>query len=511
MSTIRVHIDPATAGPQVSHRLFGTLVEHMGRCVYGGIYEPGHPSADEHGFRADVLELVREIGFTTARYPGGNFVSGYRWEDGVGPAEERPVRLDPAWHSVETNRFGLHEMAAWAELAGVEIVEAVNLGTRGLQEAADLLEYANHPGGTALSELRRAHGASEPLGIRTWCLGNEMDGPWQVGHKTAYEYGRLAAETARLMRMVDPGVELVAAGSSGRDMATFGSWERTVLQETAGLVDHLSLHAYYHERDGDVASFLASGVGLDRFVEEVGEIIDEVCADLEPQDRPRISVDEWNVWYQDRWNDVDKQVLEAGPWQEAPRLLEDEYNVTDGIVVGALLISLVRHAGRVEMANLAQAVNVIGPIRAEPDGPAWRQTTFDPFALTSRHARGRVVLPVVSGAPSITTTAYGEVAALDSVATVSDDGSVTVLLLHRDPAAPASVLLEVPAGYEVELARTLDVPPGGDRFTTNTADAQPVAARDLACRVSVEEGGTTVAVTLAAPSWAIVVLRPGGR
>ena len=341
MSTIRVHIDPATAGPQVSHRLFGTLVEHMGRCVYGGIYEPGHPSADEHGFRADVLELVREIGFTTARYPGGNFVSGYRWEDGVGPAEERPVRLDPAWHSVETNRFGLHEMAAWAELAGVEIVEAVNLGTRGLQEAADLLEYANHPGGTALSELRRAHGASEPLGIRTWCLGNEMDGPWQVGHKTADEYGRLAAETARLMRMVDPGVELVAAGSSGRDMATFGSWERTVLQETAGLVDHLSLHAYYHERDGDVASFLASGVGLDRFVEEVGEIIDEVCADLEPQDRPRISVDEWNVWYQDRWNDVDKQVLEAGPWQEAPRLLEDEYNVTDGIVVSRLSKKLV--------------------------------------------------------------------------------------------------------------------------------------------------------------------------
>jgi len=507
VAPVRIHIDPASAGPAVSRRLFGTLIEHMGRGVYGGIYEPLHPRADARGFRLDVLELIREIGFTTVRYPGGNFVSGYRWEDGVGPMAERPVRLDPAWHSVESNHVGLHEMADWARSAGVEIVEAVNLGTRGPQEAADLLEYANHPGGTALSDLRRSHGSTVPFAIRTWCLGNEMDGPWQIGHKTAHEYGRVAAETARLMRMIDPDIELVAAGSSGPEMPTFGDWERTVLRETAGLIDHISLHAYFHERDADAASFLASGVGLERFIEEVGAIIDEVCGDVAPDDRPRISVDEWNVWYQDRWNDIDKHVLEAGPWQEAPALLEDRYNVTDGIVVGALLLALVRQAGRVDMANLAQAVNVIGPIRAEPGGPAWRQTTFDPFALTARHARGRVVRPVVSGAPTVATAAYGEVSAVDAVATAADDGTLTALLLHRDTGTPARVCLEVPAGFRVDLARTLDVPPGGDRLTSNTATDQPVAARDLPYELTHQGGATLVELTLAAPSWAIVVMR----
>ena len=222
---LRVHADESVA--VVSDRVFGSFVEHMGRAVYTGIFEPGHPTADSRGFRADVLELVRELGATVIRYPGGNFVSGFRWEDSVGP--DRPVRLDVAWHSVETNLVGLHEFAGWADTAGVEIMQAVNLGTRGIADAAALLEYSNHPGGTALSDQRRANGRTDPFGIRVWCLGNEMDGPWQIGHKTADEYGRLAAETARVMKWVDPGVELVVAGSSNADMPTFGSWERTVL------------------------------------------------------------------------------------------------------------------------------------------------------------------------------------------------------------------------------------------------------------------------------------------
>ena len=197
-------IDPDRSAGPVNRRTFGSFVEHMGRCVYGGIYEPDHPRANERGFRTDVLELVRELGVTTVRYPGGNFVSGYRWEDGIGPRQDRPRRLDTAWHSVETNEFGLGEFVKWASLADVEIMLAVNLGTRGVQEAVDLVEYANHPGGTHLSDLRRQNGDQDPYGIRLWCLGNEMDGPWQMGHKTAHEYARLATETARAMRMVDP-------------------------------------------------------------------------------------------------------------------------------------------------------------------------------------------------------------------------------------------------------------------------------------------------------------------
>ena len=190
LRTAQLTIDPAFSIGPADRRLFGSFVEHMGRCVYGGIYEPGHPSADSRGLRRDVLELTRELGVSVVRYPGGNFVSGYRWEDGVGPVGDRPRRLDLAWKTIETNAFGLDEFMTWAAEAGVEPMMAVNLGTRGRPGGLDLLEYANHPGGTELSDLRRKHGAEDPYGVRLWCLGNEMDGPWQVGHKTADEYGR---------------------------------------------------------------------------------------------------------------------------------------------------------------------------------------------------------------------------------------------------------------------------------------------------------------------------------
>jgi len=341
---LRVHFDEPIA--PVSDRLFGSFVEHMGRAVYTGIYEPGHETADSRGFRGDVLALVRELGATVIRYPGGNFVSGFRWEDGVGPRESRPVRLDVAWHSVETNEVGLHEFAEWADDAGLEIMQAVNLGTRGIDAAAALLEYSNHAGRTARADERRANGREAPFGITLWCLGNEMDGPWQIGHKTADEYGRLAAETGRVMKWIDPSIELVAAGSSNADMPTFGEWERTVLAHSADVIDHISLHAYYEETGGDVASFLASGVGLDRYIGEVAAIIDSSLAEQGLDKSIGISVDEWNVWYQSRFNEVDKPPLFSGDWNEHPRIIEDEYSVTDAVVVGSLLMALLRNADR---------------------------------------------------------------------------------------------------------------------------------------------------------------------
>ena len=316
MTHATLTLDPAFTIGTVDPRLFGSFVEHLGRCVYTGVYEPGHPTADEHGLRRDVLELVRELGVTVVRYPGGNFVSGYRWEDGVGP--ERPVRLDPAWKSIEPNAFGLGEFMIWTRRAGVQPMLAVNLGTRGMQEACDLLEYANHPGGTALSELRVSHGAPEPYGIRIWCLGNEMDGPWQTGHKTAHEYGRLAAETARAMRMIDPDLELVACGSSGAGMPTFGAWEATVLEEAYDQVDYISLHAYYEPLNGDLETFLASGAMMEAYIEDAIATCDHVRAKLKRDKRIYLSFDEWNVWYMSR-----HQADPPTEWRHAPRLLED--------------------------------------------------------------------------------------------------------------------------------------------------------------------------------------------
>ena len=297
MQNGKLTIDPAFTVAPVNRRVFGSFVEHMGRCVYGGIYEPGHPTSDDSGFRGDVLELVRELGVTAIRYPGGNFVSGYKWEDGVGPVEDRPTRLDPAWRTIENNSFGLNEFMGWARKADIEPIMAMNLGTRGLQEAIDLLEYANHPQGTALSDARIEHGAKEPHNIRMWCLGNEMDGPWQLGHKTAAEYGRLAAETARAMRQFDGDLELVACGSSGRAMPTFGAWEATVLEHTYDVVDFISAHAYYELEGDDIASFLASSVDMDLFIREAVATADHVGAKLSTSKKINISFDEWNVWY----------------------------------------------------------------------------------------------------------------------------------------------------------------------------------------------------------------------
>lgn len=309
--TARFTLDPAFTVGDVDPRLFGSFVEHLGRCVYDGIYEPSHPSADEAGLRTDVLDLIRELGVTAIRYPGGNFVSGYRWEDSVGPVEERPRRLDLAWRSTETNRFGLSEFIAFCKKIGpqAEPMMAVNLGTRGVQEAIELQEYANHPSGTELSERRIARGDKDPFGIKLWCLGNEMDGPWQTGHKTAEEYGRIAAETARAMRQIDPSVELVACGSSGRSMSTFAAWEATVLAETYDLVDYVSLHAYYEELGGDRDSFLASAVDMESFIEDVVATCDHVGARLKSTKRINLSFDEWNVWYMAR----SQQEAEANP------------------------------------------------------------------------------------------------------------------------------------------------------------------------------------------------------
>lgn len=420
-----VTVDPAFRIGAADRRLFGSFVEHMGRCVYGGLFEPGHPTADRRGLRGDVLDLTRELGVSVVRYPGGNFVSGYRWEDGIGAVGDRPRRLDLAWKTIETNAFGLDDFMAWVRQAGVEPMLAVNLGTRGVQEACDLLEYANYPGGTARSDLRRKNGADDPYDIKLWCLGNELDGPWQVGHKTAEEYGRLAAETARAMKMIDPTISLVACGSSNRRMPTFAAWEATVLEHAYPHVDYISLHQYYDPSDGDRASLLASGHDMDGFIGEVVATADHVAAKRRHSRKLRLSFDEWNVWYESRLPaDLDRR-----GWIEAPGLIEDTFTADDAVVVGDLLITLLRHADRVGIACQAQLANVIAPIRTQPGGPAWRQSIFYPFALTARHARGEV-LRTEPVCPQYETNKYGGVPVLDTVALL--DESLTIFAVNRD-------------------------------------------------------------------------------
>lgn len=437
---VSIAIDPDAVLAPVNRRIFGSFVEHMGRGVYGGLYEPGNPMADEDGFRTDVLTLVKELGVSIVRYPGGNFVSGYRWEDGVGPVSQRKARRDQAWHSLEPNTFGLDEFARWSAKSGTEMLLAVNLGTRGAREAADLVDYANVTGGTRLSELRRRYGRQRPYEVGTWCLGNEMDGPWQIGHKSAEEYGRLAAETATAMKAVDPEIELVACGSSARDLPTFGSWDETVLEHCYEQVDMISAHAYYDPEATDLTSFLASGASMDEQIRQVVAIADRVGRRKGTRKRIGISFDEWNVWYMGRHQAMEARVPS---WAHAPRMCEDDFTLTDAVVVGSLLICLLRHVDRVAVACQAQLVNTIAPIHTEPDSPAEATAIFRPFALTSRFAAGNVLGAGPVG-PTIKTGIDGEVPAVDAVVVLDDHaGSITMFSVNRSPTENACVTVDL--------------------------------------------------------------------
>jgi alpha-N-arabinofuranosidase len=430
----------------IDPRMYGSFIEHLGRAVYGGIYEPEHPLADEQGFRKDVIDLVKELNVPIVRYPGGNFVSGYRWEDGIGPQQDRPRRLELAWSSTETNQVGVNEFMSWCLKANSAPMMAVNLGTRGIDAARNLLEYCNHPGGTYWSDLRGIHASREPYDIKLWCLGNEMDGPWQIGRKTAEEYGRLASETAKVMKLVDPSIELVACGSSGSIMPTFGAWETTVLEHTYDYVDYVSLHTYYGNRDGNTPRFLARSLDMDRFITTVTQICDYVQARKKGQKQINLSFDEWNVWYHSNAADAAME-----HWRIAPPLLEDIYTFEDALVAGCMLITLLRHADRVKIACLAQLVNVIAPIMTVNNGGAWRQSIFYPFMHASHYGRGEALdVNVVS--PFYEDTEFGQVPYLESVAVQDPEAdTITLFAVNRslDSDLPLDGNARDFAGYRV--------------------------------------------------------------
>ncbi len=433
----RIAIDRDFAIGEIDARIYGAFLEHMGRAVYGGIYEPGHPSADKDGFRGDVLDLVRGLDPPLVRYPGGNFVSGYDWEDGIGPKEARPTRLDLAWRSTETNAVGTDEFARFAQSAGAEMMLAVNLGTRGIDAARSLLEYCNHPGGTAWSDRRIANGRKEPYGVRLWCLGNEMDGPWQVGHKTAPEYGRLANETAKAMRTFDSSLELVACGSSSMFMPTFPEWESTVLDLCYDAVDYISLHMYFDDRENDFLNFMAKPLAMDTYIRTVAGITDTVKARKRSAKRVHICFDEWNVWYHDRVADA-KRVAEWD-WPVAPALLEEDFTLADALCVALILNTLIRNADRVKIACIAQLVNVIAPIRTRNGGSSWRQTIYHPLQLASLHGRGEA-LSVAVGCPTYDAPAAAKVPYLDVAAVLNADGAtLTLFMVNRHPDEALSI------------------------------------------------------------------------
>ncbi len=484
---------------RVDDRLYGSFIEHLGRAVYGGIYEQDHPLADGKGFRQDVLDLVRRLQVPIVRYPGGNFVSAYDWKDGIGPRDSRPSRLELAWRTVEPNLIGMNEFADWTKAAGAEVMWAINLGTQSTEDARQAVEYANHPGGSYWSDLRISHGYKEPHGIKTWCLGNEMDGPWQIGQKTAAEYGRAAAEAAKVMRLVDPSIELVACGSSGLGMPTFAEWEATVLDLSYDQVDYLSLHQYYGNHESDTPTFLARSLQMDEFIESVAAICDYIKAKKRSKKQIHLSFDEWNVWYHS--NDSDRKL---DPWQIAPPQLEDIYNMEDALVVGCMLISLLKHADRVRIGCLAQLVNVIAPIMTETGGSAWAQSIYYPYLHASLYGRGQALVPLIHS-PKYDTKEITDVPYLESAAVHREEtGEITVFAVNRslDEELVAQIDLRSFGSCSLIEHIVLDNP---DLKAFNTSERPDAVLPRTGGSSTVD--GSTVTASLTKASWNVIRLR----
>jgi len=505
----RVRISEAASSADFDRRLFGSFLEHLGRAIYTGIYQPGSPLADARGFRTDVAREVRELGVPIVRYPGGNFVSGYNWLDGVGPKNTRPTVLDRAWNSLETNQFGTNEFVDWCRLTGAEPLLGMNFGTGTAEMAVAYVEYCNVASGTKWSDLRRAHGYDQPHNVRYWCLGNEMDGPWQIGQMQSRDYGRKARDAARQMRVVDRGVRLIACGSSGTNMPTYLVWDREVLEECFDQVDGISLHAYYGNTralTGDSsARYLAMNLDMDRQIREVAAVCDYVQALRKSSKRLWLSFDEWNVWYRARSGDATD-----GRRQSAPRLLEEVYNLEDALLVGGFVNTLLRSADRVHVACLAQLVNVIAPIVTSDTG-VLRQSIFYPYAWALRYARGRLLdvrveseTYAISGAGLQADFARTEqVPFVDVVATLdAPAGRAALFMLNRDLDGEREAVIDWDA---VRPARVVacETLTGSDLKAFNTfADPRRVAPQ----RLDAPSAGARMTFKLPPRSYTVVQL-----
>lgn len=500
MKQAKITLDKNSRIAPVDKRIYGSFIEHLGRAVYNGIYQPGHPAADEQGFRTDVLELVRELGVPVVRYPGGNFVSGFKWEDSVGPKEFRPSRLELAWFVVESNQVGLNEFCDWAKKADAEVMMAVNLGTRGAMEAKELIEYCNHPGGTALSDLRARHGYKEPHGIKTWCLGNEMDGPWQICCMDADAYAKKAMEAAKLMRWTDPSIETVFCGSCATEPEhkTFGFWDRMVFERAYEEIDYISLHRYYNYTPAanmfyplldtfrDIPHFFTD---LQDFLDMAKGAADYVKVATHSNKTINISFDEWGVITSDRENGENK------------RRGYSAFTQVDTMIYGGLLCTFLNNADRVKIANQSLLVNQGGMISTKKDGGVIRQGTFYPFMHVAKYGKGIAIRTVVDG-PSVVTEHYGEEPAIvNSVVYNPETEDVTVFAINCSMEDEIEVSFDLRSFGELNPVERIEVY-SEDPLVRNTFET-PDAIAPVALPLDAPENGVAK-VVLKKHSWNVL-------
>ena len=461
---------------RVDPRVFGGFLEHMGRAVYEGVYDPNSVHADADGCRTDVLDALARLRMTAMRYPGGNFASGYHWQDGIGPREQRPRVRELAWQSIETNRFGTEEFIRLCRKMDWTPMMTVNLGTGSPEEARDWVEYCNCPAGTRYADLRAASGATEPHDVGLWCLGNEMDGKWQLGHVPADQYAIRAQQAAKMMKDADSSIELVACGTCAVQLPTYMEWDRTVLEHVGDLADYISLHRYVGNPHDDTPDYLAVSAAIDRQIEEMDAVCRYVQARQRSKKRAYLCFDEWNVWYKNREMDGEGKV--------APHLIEEAYNLEDALVVAGFLHSFVRHADVLKIANLAQIVNVIAPLITRGDD-LLVQSIFYPLAMFASRRDGEALRLAVDG-PRYEGAGNGEVDYVDASA-ILDGDRLHLFLTNRSLTEPAPVALAI-ADRAVTACEAAEILTGPEAKAANSfAEPELIKTREFTA-VATEDG-----------------------
>lgn len=501
LKTAKYILDKDYVIGEVDKRLFGSFVEHLRRVVYNGLYEPGHPLSDEQGFRKDVIETVRQANISVIRYPGGNFVSGYQWTDGIGPLSERKRRLNLAWSSIETNEIGIDEFSDWVKKANVDLMATVNLGTGTPQDAGEMVEYCNHPSGTYWSDLRRKNGHPDPHRIKLWCLGNEMDGEWQIGNLSPTDYAKKALESAKIMKWVDPSIELVACGSCCTEIPTYPEWDRVVLEHVYEKIDYLSLHRYYSynpkhhlfyptiEGRSDIAYF---PLDLQDYLHTVISAADFVKTKKKSNKTMNISFDEWNVI-----SDSNPTLNELKPWQSNLDESVEVFSLLDALIYGGILCTLLKNSDRVKIACQSLLLNNGGMFYTQIGGRLVKNPVFYPFQQVATYAKGVSLMDRIT-CPKIKTDHHGEVPAIQTASIFNEEeNTLNIFIVNYDDKDDCTLTMDFRYFANIQMIEHLSM--DGDLTSINSFN-DPDKVKPRVNKITKVENGM-VNVVIPKSSW----------
>jgi len=476
----KISVDLERTLGSIDDRVYGTFAEHIGRVIYGGLYDPESDVADADGLRTDVIEAVREMGSTIIRWPGGNFASGYHWRDGIGPKDQRPGRHDLAWDVFDPNTFGTEEFLAFCRKAGAAPYLNFNASTGDFDEAQGWIEYCNgrHPVPEVLARQAGPH--PDPHDVKLWGIGNENYGWWQHAHASAESYAETLREWGKLAYWTDSSIEIVGVGAS-----PMPDWNWTVLTQAGRSMDYLSLHFYWNSMPSDpYHSVLAGPIGSEAIMEGAWGMALEAQRKLGLVRPVRFAIDEWGVWNDSQQGIRDSLADLSKPMRYGltPKIgidnkFEEFFDVKDALGVATWFNVMWRHPEKIALATYAQVVNTLAPLFVGENGLV-KQATFFPLAISAKESMGTALDVLVltdEGVPAplagFAAAGGGGSMAADSIpvldaAGTTDGHRIHLSLVNRSRDTELEVTVAGVAGTARRIVLTHD-----DPFACNTPDS----------------------------------------